>query len=91
VRAADLPISPAARAAAALLGADPVHWALRGGEDYELLFTLAPEALPRLPALLAGTATTATPVGVMTEQGYVLVQADGTEVPLAPEGFAHFG
>jgi thiamine-monophosphate kinase len=91
VRAAELPISPAARAAAELLGADPGEWALRGGEDYELLFTLAPEAVPRLHALLAGTAATATPVGVMTEEGYVLVQADGTEVALAPEGFAHFG
>jgi thiamine-monophosphate kinase len=91
LRAADLPISPAARAAADLLGADPMEWALRGGEDYELLFTLASEALPRLPALLAGTAATATSVGAMTTEGYVLVQADGTEVALAPEGFAHFG
>jgi thiamine-monophosphate kinase len=91
LRAADLPISPAARAAAELLGADPVEWALHGGEDYELLFTLAPEALPRLAALLAGTETTATPVGEMTEAGYTLVQRDGTEAPLSPEGFAHFG
>jgi thiamine-monophosphate kinase len=91
VRAADLPLSPAAGAAALHLGADPLEWALRGGEDYELLFTLVPEALPRLAALLAGTDTTATPVGVMTEEGYTLVQVDGTEAPLAPEGFAHFG
>jgi thiamine-monophosphate kinase len=91
VRAADLPISPETRAAAALLGTDPVEWALRGGEDYELLFTLAPEALPRLAAILAGTETAATPVGVMTEAGYTLVRPDGTEVPLSPAGFAHFG
>jgi thiamine-monophosphate kinase len=91
VEAAALPISEAARAAAALLGANPLDWALWGGEDYELLFTLAPDALPRLASLLADTGVTAAPVGVITEGGYLLVTPDRDAQPLSPEGFAHFG
>jgi thiamine-monophosphate kinase len=85
-----LPLSTAARAAAADLGADPIEWALRGGEDYELLFTIRPEAVARLPRILAGTGVTATAVGEITAAGYLLVGPDGREEPLAPEAFAHF-
>jgi thiamine-monophosphate kinase len=91
VEAAALPISKAAREAATLLGADPLEWALRGGEDYELLFTVTPETFPRLAALLTGAGVTATAVGVITASGYTLVTPDGDEQPLSPEGFAHFG
>ena len=37
-----LPLSPASRAVAAALGTDPAAWALTGGEDFELLVTVAP-------------------------------------------------
>ena len=50
LRAEDIPVSPGARAVAAMIGQDPLELALRGGEDYQLLFTCAPEAAPRLPA-----------------------------------------
>jgi thiamine-monophosphate kinase len=91
IRAAALPLSPAAREAAAALGADALEWALRGGEDYELLFTIAPEAVARLPEILAGTGTVATPVGEITPSGYTLVRPGGQEEPLSPRAFAHFG
>lgn len=42
IEAAALPLSPACRAYAAAAGLDPVGIALRGGEDYELLFTVPP-------------------------------------------------
>ena len=50
LRAEDIPVSPGARAVAAMLGQDPLELALRGGRSYQSLFTCAPEAAPRLPA-----------------------------------------
>jgi len=43
-----LPVSPACRAYAAARKLDPVHLALTGGEDYELLFTVSPRQRSRL-------------------------------------------
>ena len=43
IRMKDLPISMAAREVAEASGFDAWKWALTGGEDYELLFTAAPE------------------------------------------------
>jgi thiamine-monophosphate kinase len=38
-----LPVSPSLAAAAGTLDADPIHWILGGGDDYELLFSARPE------------------------------------------------
>ncbi len=48
VQATALPLSPACRAYAAACRTDPVRLALTGGEDYELLFTVAPRNRARL-------------------------------------------
>ena len=42
VWAAEVPVAPAANSVAECLDADAMAWALRGGEDYELLITSAP-------------------------------------------------
>ena len=89
IEAERLPISDAARQLARRLGVDPVQWALHGGEDYELLFTVAPERFPEVPPLLAPLGVTATIVGRITRRGVKLVTEDET-VPLRPQGFAHF-
>ncbi len=87
-----LPVSPAVRRVAAALGRDPIELAVTGGEDYELLVTVAPDAAPGLAAgLQAATGTPLTVVGEIVEApaGVQLLNARGESVPPG-EGFEHF-
>lgn len=60
-------------------GLDPLHFALSGGEDYELLFTVDPSALD-------GLEVPCTVIGVVTSGRTLLV--DGKEASCT--GFRHF-
>jgi thiamine-monophosphate kinase len=70
---------------------DPLDLALHGGEDYELLAALPPEAVEGAAVKLAeryGTGLSA--VGTVTAEGLRVVQEDGSEAPLEPRGWDHF-
>lgn len=61
--------------------------ALHGGEEYELIFTAAPDQ--RVPKQIAGVAIT--PVGEITRGKSInLATADGRTKPLKPGGWQHF-
>ena len=84
IEAAAVPLAADLRAVPGALDA-----ALGGGDDYELLFTLAdPADAPRLAAL------TATPVSVIGRiepgRGVRVLDPDGSERHLAARGWAHF-
>jgi thiamine-monophosphate kinase len=88
-----LPVDQATRGLAARLGADPLEWALRGGEDFELLFACAPDDVPLLAQLAAeaedGLAVTR--VGEITAgRGVSLVRAGGREEEVSFGGYDHF-
>jgi thiamine-monophosphate kinase len=85
-----LPISEAARTVAPLLGADPADWALHGGEDYELLFTVPPASLDLVRERLRPLNVPVTVVGEIVEEGVWLEEGNGRAVSLEPKGFAHF-
>jgi thiamine monophosphate kinase len=68
------------RIAADFLGFDALSFALKGGEDYELLFT-AP-ALRRVDASC---------IGEVTEKGMVMVDSFDQERPVRADGYRHFG
>ncbi|MEJ2037840.1 MAG: thiamine-phosphate kinase [Desulfosarcinaceae bacterium] len=74
--------------AAAVLDADPVNFALEGGEDYELLFTLSPEGAEVLEKRTADCRR----IGVVTHGPGepVLVLPGGARRPM-PGGYNHFG
>jgi thiamine-monophosphate kinase len=93
VRAEAIPLSVAARDTARRLGADPLTWALTGGEDFELLFTCRFQDTPALARLVAeaepGLAVTT--LGELTEKpGLWLVRADGRRTEMAFTGYDHF-
>ncbi len=70
-------------------GADPVDLALNGGDDYELLFTVPPSKLRRLPRTFKGLSITA--IGEITRQPKLaLVCSDGREQSLGPRGWDPF-
>ncbi len=77
--------------ALALPAPDRMELALHGGEDYELLFTAAPET--KIPRSIAGVPVTR--IGRMLapegSRGLItLAFSDGTRKPLDPGGWEHF-
>ncbi len=73
--------------AAQILGVDPLQFALNGGEDFELLFTISPRNMKILEQKLTGL----TCIGKIVESpGIRLVNPDGTFICLEDKGFDHF-
>ncbi len=87
----DLPLGPGLVDLASVTDADPVDLALHGGEDYELLAALPPQALERAGrSLVERFGTRLTEIGEITEgTGVVAVRGDAEE-PLEPKGWDHF-
>lgn len=88
-----IPISDAARAVAGAVGADPLEWALFGGEDYELLLAAPADRAEDLARWIQEE--TGTPVSIIGEivppdEGMVLVRGDGSTLPLRKGGWDHF-
>ena len=83
-----IPLSSHLIAAAVCLGREPLDYALYGGEDYQLIFTIGQDDLGRL----AGKGGPLTVVGEVTDEagGVVLVGTDGKVSPLTPRGYNHF-
>jgi thiamine-monophosphate kinase len=89
IEEARLPLSKEMIQAAGHLKLDPLHLALSGREDYELLFTLPRSTSGRLDKLWRGDGTAV--IGeVRRRRGMELLRVDGTAVPLEPEGYTHF-
>lgn len=86
-----IPVAPAAAAVARHLGIDPLPWALGGGEDYQLLFTIPPHRQQELAAVLSPLGVQWSVIGEITaETGARLVRPDGTAAPLDRQGWDHF-
>ncbi len=80
-----LPLSGALRR----LGRDPVRFALHGGEDFELLFSVRPRNIPRLESL--GRLPKISRIGRIVEgKDITIVNPDGSRIPLQAGGWEHF-
>jgi thiamine-monophosphate kinase len=86
-----VPVAPALREGAQLLGVDPLELAIGGGEDYELLATIDLADLdPARGELDERFGVTLTEVGGILEEGFIAVDAEGNESALEPKGWDHF-
>lgn len=90
IDAASVPVHVGARAWAAAHATDPVAFAVAGGEDYELLFTVPPRRRRRfLTAIRQSGNVPVTDIGVCTKAPSVSLVRDGERTPLLG-GFTHF-
>lgn len=87
-----LPISSACRQYARSIGQDPERFALAGGEDYELLFTVAYRQRRKFQRASARHRFQVTRVGKITpaEEGLRITLANGQQRPLPSTGYEHF-
>ncbi len=81
-----IPMDNQTKQMAGELNINPLVAALNGGEDYELLFTLAPEDAKKI-----GNDPDFTIIGQITEssQGINLITLGGSEIPLQAQGWKH--
>ena len=88
-----VPIADALDRGAGALGVDPLELALSGGEDYELVATIPGGSVERARAdLFESFGTRLSDIGeVVDGSGVVAVRAGGSESPLEPAGWDHFG
>ena len=82
-----IPLSPALLGSADQLRKPPLHYALSGGEDYELLFTVPLARIKTLEKLHIP----ATEIGTITAgNAMFLANAAGKKTALRPTGYDHF-
>lgn len=90
--AAAIPIHEETRRVAHALQADPLAYALHGGEDFELCLTAPPGHLTTLQhAFMTRFHCSLVRIGeIQAGSGITLCGADGTQLPLQAQGYDHF-
>jgi thiamine-monophosphate kinase len=84
-----IPLDPHLANISARRALDPLMLALHGGEDFELLFTVRPRDLRRLPRTV--NHVPATYIGDITnDTGHITMLEGARKWTLKPEGFEHF-
>ncbi len=87
IAAEKIPLSPWLLKAAGRLGKPPIHYALSGGEDYELLFTVPPDRIGKLQKL----GLPITEIGEITgARNMMIADGGGNKRLLRPTGYNHF-
>ncbi|MGH2764866.1 MAG: thiamine-phosphate kinase [Actinomycetota bacterium] len=91
VRLPDLPITPGLVDLSAATDADPLDLALHGGEDYELLAALPPDAVEEARrTIVERFGTRLTEIGEVVEGSGLVALRGELEEPLEPKGWDHF-
>lgn len=86
-----IPLSSPIRELAEANGADPYKWALKGGEDYSLLFTVKPENENKLITVLEREEIGAVPIGRTVLGEGIVVLKDGSPIDTGKVGgYDHF-
>jgi thiamine-monophosphate kinase len=89
VEASNIPIDKLVVEICGRRALDPLMLALHGGEDFELLFTVNPEDVAKLPKRVDGIPITR--IGEIKEATHGVQIAEGSKVwKLEPGGWEHF-
>ena len=89
IEAAQLPIDEVVSELCGRRALDPLMLALHGGEDYELLFTVSPDAVGQLPSRVDGVSITR--IGEIRETTQGVRISEGSRVWKLPSGgWEHF-
>jgi len=92
--ARNIPFPEAIDELADTISKNKLDFALHGGEDYELLFTMKPDTYSQVIEKIATeTKTKITEIGriVSKEEGYNIITTKNQRLPLQPKGWDHFG
>jgi thiamine-monophosphate kinase len=90
IDAASIPIDPLVTELSGRRALDPLMLALHGGEDFELLFTVRPENVARLPKRVDGVSLTR--IGEIKEASDGVRISEGSRIwNLESGGWQHFG
>lgn len=85
-----IPLSAPLKKVASRLNKDPLGYALRGGEDYELLFTVPEKKVGEVMKAKLRGRSLATLIGEVVKRERVLIDKKGRKKPLLPLGYDHF-
>lgn len=86
-----VPFSQATALIAETAGIDPVDWALYGGEDFELVFTVNPQNVEKVTTMLKEGGCSPVVVGkILPEKEDCLLINHENKTALKPGGFNHF-
>ena len=86
-----IPLSGPIKELASANDADPYAWALKGGEDYSLLFTVKPDNEEKLLKVLEKEEISAVSIGRIVPEAGIRVFKNGSEIETGPDGgFDHF-
>jgi thiamine-monophosphate kinase len=88
-----IPISEVTRRLAEQAGKNPLQWALRGGEDYQLLFATSQQEVERIISFVrqeTGVEVTAVGRILRNVEGKRLIREDGMTFPLEFKAWDHF-
>jgi thiamine-monophosphate kinase len=89
IQSASIPADPNVIKLCGRRALDPLALALHGGEDFELLFTVRPDNIARLPKRVDGVSISR--IGEITDQPNTIKIAEGNHVwDLHAQGFEHF-
>jgi thiamine-monophosphate kinase len=89
IDASSIPIDPLVKELSGRRALDPLMLALHGGEDFELLFTVKPEKVAKVPTRVDGVLVTR--IGEITEGSAGVKIAEGSKIwELEPGGWEHF-
>ena len=85
-----IPVHPTAEKFAVYNGLDPNELALFGGEEYELVFTYTSRNRRKIAQALRGVGCELITIGTVTESYDIVIERDGTVIPIKKGGWDHF-